>query len=213
MWLKPTAIEPIPAATAQVARAALPRGNVSRILRDALGTIFTDADFGDLYPDRGQSGLPPWRLALVTVLQFREHHSDRQAAEAVRARIDWQDLLGSELTDPGFDYSVLSEFRARLSTGDASEHLLETLQTHGQGQGLLRPGEYPLAAGGACCRAESRSLGGLAHAPTAGPDSCVTVCWACGVRASFANSIPKLRQITGHKGKSTRKMPYNIANH
>jgi transposase len=140
MSLKPTAIEPVPAATAQVARAALPRGNVYLILREALGTIFTDSDFGDLYPDRGQPELPPWRSALVTVFQFRENLSDRQAAEAVRARIDWKYLLGLELTDPGFDYSVLSEFRARLSTGNAGEWILEKLLTHCQAQGLLRAG-------------------------------------------------------------------------
>jgi transposase len=140
MSLKPTAIDPVPATTAQVARAAFPRGNVYLILRDALGTVFHDADFADLYPSHGQPGLPPWRLALVTVLQFRENLSDRQAAEAVRARIDWKYLLGLELTDPGFDYSVLSVFRARVSTGDASEWLLEKLLTHCQAQGLLRAG-------------------------------------------------------------------------
>ena len=140
MSLKPTASEPVPAATAQVARAAFPRGNVSLLLRDALGTVFTDADFADLYPNRGPPGLPPWRLALVTVLPIREHLADRQAAEAVRARIDWKYLLGLELTDPGFDDSVLSEFRARVSTGEASERLLEKLLTHCQAQGLLRAG-------------------------------------------------------------------------
>jgi transposase len=96
MSLKPTAIHPVPATTAQVARAAFPRGNVYLILRGALGTVFTDADFADLYPHHGQPGLPPWRLALVTVWPFREHRSDRQAAAAVRARIAWQDLLGLE---------------------------------------------------------------------------------------------------------------------
>jgi transposase len=79
-----------------VARAAFPRGNVYLILRDALGTVFTDADFADLYPHHGQAGLPPWRLALVTVLPFRENLWDRQAAEAVRARIDGKYLLGLE---------------------------------------------------------------------------------------------------------------------
>jgi transposase len=96
MSLNLTAIEPVPAATAQVARAAFPRGNVYLILRDALVTVFTNADFTDLYPNHGQPGLSPWRLALVTVLQFRENLSDRQAAEAVRARIDWKYLLGLE---------------------------------------------------------------------------------------------------------------------
>ena len=62
--------------------------------------MFSDDDFADLYPAQGQPGLPPWRLALVTVLQFRENLSDRQEAEAVRARIEWKYLLGLELTDP-----------------------------------------------------------------------------------------------------------------
>jgi len=65
--------------------------------------------------------LPPWRLALVTVLQFRENLSARQAADAVRARIDWKYLLGLELTDAGFDFSVLSEFRTRLVEAEASD--------------------------------------------------------------------------------------------
>ena len=61
----------------------------------------------------------PWRLALITLLQFSEHPSDRRAADAVRARIDWIYLLGLDLTDPGFDASVLSEFRFRLVAGEA----------------------------------------------------------------------------------------------
>ena len=85
--------------------------------------MFEDADFRALYPTRGQPGLPPWRLALVTVFQFLEHLSDRQAADAVRARIDWKYALGLELTDPGFHFSVLAEFRARL-VGQGAEHLL-----------------------------------------------------------------------------------------
>jgi len=112
MSLKSSLIQPVPEETARVARAAFPKGNPYLTLRDQVGTIFQDEDFIDLFPDDGQPGLPPWRLALVTVLQFRENLPDRQAAEAVRARIDWKYLLGLELTDPGFDFSVLSEFRA-----------------------------------------------------------------------------------------------------
>ena len=140
MSLKPRAIGPVPATTAQVARAAFPRGNDYLRLREELGTVFSDDDFADLYPDQGQPALPPWQLALVTVLQFRENLSDRQAAEAVRARIDWKYLLGLELTDSGFDYSVLSEFRARLSQRQAGERLLDKLLAQCQAQGLLRAG-------------------------------------------------------------------------
>ena len=99
---------PVPADTARVARAALPQGHPSLTLRDVLGTICQDEDFGALCPSWGQPGLPPWRLALVTMLQCREHLADRQAAEAVRARIDWKYLRSLALTDPGCDFSVLS---------------------------------------------------------------------------------------------------------
>jgi transposase len=82
--------------------------------------------------------LPPWRLALVTIMQFRENLADRQAAEAVRARIDWKYLLGLELTDSGFDFSVLSEFRDRLRTGSAEELLLDKLLERCRALGLLK---------------------------------------------------------------------------
>jgi transposase len=101
-------LPPVPDDTARIARAAFPRGNPYVVLRDRLGAVFADADFADLYPRLGQPAYAPWRLALVTLLQFREGLSDRQAAEAVRARIDWKYLLALDLADAGFDYSVLS---------------------------------------------------------------------------------------------------------
>jgi len=117
----------VPEETARVARAAFPKGNPYLLLRDTLGTIFQDDDFAACFPRDGQPGLPPWRLALVTIMQFRENLADRQAAEAVRARIDWKYLLGLALTDPGFDFSVLSEFRDRLLASSAEELLLDKL--------------------------------------------------------------------------------------
>src|SRR5215213_6354522 len=138
MSLKPAVIQPVPEETARVARAAFRKGNPLLELRDELGTIFSDEGFVDLFPRLGQPGLPPWRLALVTLLQFRENLPDRQAAEAVRARIDWKYLLGLELTDPGFDHSVLCEFRSRLLEGSAEERLLGKLLEVCQARGLLR---------------------------------------------------------------------------
>src|SRR5919205_1797121 len=137
MSLKPSPIEPVPEATARIARAAFRKGNPLLKLRDELGTVFADADFAGLFPRRGQPGLAPWRLALVTLLQFREDLSDRRAAEAVRARIDWKYLLGLELDDPGFDASVLREFRARLVEGGAEERLLGALLEACQARGPL----------------------------------------------------------------------------
>lgn len=90
MSLKIQPIGAIPTTTADVARAAFPKGNLYLKLRDALGIWFNDADFARLYSTTGQPAAAPWRLALITILQFRENLADRQAAEAVRARIDWK---------------------------------------------------------------------------------------------------------------------------
>jgi transposase len=138
MSLHPQPIGPIPEQPARVAHAAFPIGHPSLTLRDPLGTMFQDDDFATLFPAWGYPGLPPWRLALVTIMQFRETLADRQAAEAVRARIDWKYLLGLELTDPGFDFSVLSECRDRLLAGSAEELLLEKLLERCRTMGLLK---------------------------------------------------------------------------
>jgi transposase len=124
MSLRPTPCRDVPAATAAVARAAFPHGNSYLRLRDHLGTTFSDAQFASLFAPCGQPAECPWRLALVSLLQFAENLSDRRAADAVRSRIDWKYLLGLELTDPGVDASVLSEFRSRVVRGGAEEHLL-----------------------------------------------------------------------------------------
>jgi transposase len=138
MSLRPHIVVSVPEETARVARAAFPKGNPYLTLRDALGTIFQDDDFIDLYAHEGQPGLSAWRLALVTIMQFRETLSDRQAAESVRARIDWKYLLSLDLTDPGFDFSVLSEFRDRLLAGSAVERLLDKLLERCRAMGWLK---------------------------------------------------------------------------
>jgi transposase len=138
MSLRPHTLEPVPEETARVARAAFPKGNPYLLLRDTLGTIFQDDDFAACFPLEGQPGLPPWRLALVTLMQFRENLADRQAAEAVRARIDWKYLLGLALTDPGFDFSVLSEFRDRLLASSTEDLLLDKLLERCRALGWLK---------------------------------------------------------------------------
>lgn len=110
-----------------MARAAFPTGNIYLRLHDELGSVYRDVSFTGLFPARGQPAEAPWRLALVTVLQFVEALSDRQAADAVRGRIDLKYLLGLELGDPGFDHTVLSEFRTRLVAGHAELVLLNAL--------------------------------------------------------------------------------------
>jgi len=138
MSLCPAAIEPVPKQTKRVARLAFPNGNLYMKMRDELGTFFTDDDFADLYPRRGQPAFAPWRLALVTVMQFMENLSDRQAADAMRARIDWKYALGLELTDPGFDFSILCEFRKRLTQEKAQHLLLDRLLSVFQNKKMLK---------------------------------------------------------------------------
>lgn len=129
---------PIPAGTVHVARFAFPNGNVYMTLRDKLGVIYQDEDFIHLFPSRGQSAYPPWRLALITVMQFMENLTDRQAANAVRARIDWKYCLGLELTDAGFDFSVLSEFRTRLVQAGEEGLLFDKLIEYFKAEGFVK---------------------------------------------------------------------------
>ncbi len=136
--LQPQTPGPVPSDTARVAHAAFPKGAPLLTLRDELGPVFRDDDFAALYPALGQPAYPPWRLALVTVLQFREDLSDRKAADAVRSRIDWKYALGLPLDDAGFDASVLCEFRDRLREGEAEHVLLERVLSACRDRGLLK---------------------------------------------------------------------------
>ena len=144
MSLQPQPIPSVPEQTEKIARGAFRRGNIYMKMRDELGTFFADDQFVDMYPADGQPAYAPWRLALISVMQFAENLTDRQAADAVRARIDWKYALSLELDDEGFDFSVLSEFRQRLLTHEAGEklfnHMLEQLAEAGllEGRGQQR---------------------------------------------------------------------------
>lgn len=140
MSLRAETLPPVPEETVRVARAAFPRGNRYLHWRDALGAVYTDTDFADLFPRRGQPAYAPWRLALVCVFQYAEDLSDREAADAVRARLDWKYALSLPLADAGFDASVLTEFRARLVAGDAIHRLLDLLLGTLTQTGLPRAG-------------------------------------------------------------------------
>ncbi len=137
MSLHPISSGAVPDDTARVAHAVFPQGNPCLRLRDRLGPIFADEEFATLFPKSGQPAECPWQLALATLLQFSENLSDRRAADAVRSRIDWKYLLGLPLSDPGFDASVLSEFRSRLVKGRAEALLLDRLLGLCREQGFL----------------------------------------------------------------------------
>src|SRR5690349_11714389 len=117
MSLHPHPVPPVPESTRRIAQAAFRRGNPYMKMRDEFGALFTDEAFATLFAVRGQPAEAPWRLALVTIMQYAEGLPDRQAADAVRGRIDWKYALSLSLDDPGFDASVLCEFRARLVSG------------------------------------------------------------------------------------------------
>lgn len=138
MSLKPEGINPVPEETARITHAAYPKGNVFMHMRDVLGTMYEDESFAPLFSYTGQPAEAPWRLALVSIMQFAQGLCDRQAADAVRGRIDWKYALGLELADPGFAASVLSEFRPRLVEGHAEEQLLTGMLTLFKQQGWLK---------------------------------------------------------------------------
>jgi transposase len=131
----------LPEATGRVARAAFRRkGNIYLTIGDRLGTLFDDVDFGCLYAADGKPALSPNLLALVTVFQFMENLSDREAADAVRSRLDWKYALHLSLEDTGFDDSVLSEFRQRLAKHELAQALFERVLKQLQALGLVQKG-------------------------------------------------------------------------
>ncbi len=140
MSLHAQPLEPIPELTSRIAHASFPKGTLAMLLRDALGSIYEDADFADLFAKRGRAAEAPWRLAFVTVLQALENLSDRQAAEMVRARLDWKYALSLPLDDEGFDASILTDFRQRLVDHAAQDRLLEPILRVCREQGYIRAG-------------------------------------------------------------------------
>ncbi len=138
MSLKLSVSHEVPEETARVARAACRKNSPAMLIRDELDGLYEEEQFRAMYAPCGQGGISPWQLAIVSILQYVEDLSDRQAVEAVRVRIDWKYALGLPLEDPGFDASVLSEFRGRLvETGLEYELLNRQLQVL-KGKGLLK---------------------------------------------------------------------------
>ena len=147
MCVQPRPWPDVPAETARVVKRAFRKGSLAIRVRDELGAWCRDEAFGGVYGVRGAPGISPAQLAVVSVLQFTENLTDRQAADAVRGRLDWKYCLGLGLEDEGFDFSVLSEFRSRLVAGAMEAALLEAL--------LARLGELGLVGAGMPQRTDS----------------------------------------------------------
>ncbi|MCA1821132.1 MAG: IS1182 family transposase [Pseudonocardia sp.] len=140
MSVQPRPWPEVPEQTAAVARAAFPKGTLAMRVRDELPGLFTDEQFASAFGVRGKPGISPGQLALVTVLQFVENLTDRQAADAVRGRIDWKYALSLELTDPGFDHTVLTGFRQRLIDHGLEEKVLDLLLARLAELGMVKAG-------------------------------------------------------------------------
>src|ERR1019366_5432096 len=110
------------------------------LIRDRLGEWLHDEDFAAAFGIRGRPGWSPSRLALVTILQRAEKLTDRQAAESVRTRIDWQYLLGLPFDDPGFDHTVLPEFRDRVADAGLEQAALDALLERLAAEDLVKDG-------------------------------------------------------------------------
>jgi transposase len=120
-------------------RAAFPKGNLYVDLRAEFGTLYDDQLFADLYPPEGRPvEVAPWRLALVVVMPYIEGLTDRQAADAVRRCIDWKYALSLDLTDPGFDFTLLHDFRCRWLTQEAGQRFLDAFLAVCKARGWIK---------------------------------------------------------------------------
>jgi transposase len=140
MSMQPQLWPGVPAETARVAKRAFPKGALAIRSRDELGSWYEDEGFSAVYPVRGKPGISPAQLAMVTILQFIEDLTDRQAADAVRGRLDWKYCLGLELEDEGFEFTALNGFRERLVAGAAERMLFDRLLDLLKERGLVKAG-------------------------------------------------------------------------
>ena len=138
MSIRPRLGVEVPELTARVARAGNPAGTTAMWVRDRLDGLWGDEDFAGWYPRDGRPGISPAQLATVSVLQFLLDLSDRDAAEAVRCRIDFKYALGLDLDDPGFHHSVLGDFRERLLEEGRADRLLDLALARLKEAGLVR---------------------------------------------------------------------------
>jgi transposase len=138
MSLQPMPFPDLPENTVRVAQRAFRKGNIYLTIGDEIGHIFQDEDFEDLYAVAGAPALSPAQLVLVLIFQALEGLSDREATEAVQARMDWKYALHLDLEDAGFDASVLSEFRSRLVRHEASQRVLDRVLERMRALNLLK---------------------------------------------------------------------------
>lgn len=143
MCLHPRPVDPVPEQTARVARAAFPKGTLYMTMKDALGEIFEDEDFAYLFPSRGQPAMTPWRLALVTIMQFAEGLSEfrTRLLEGGSEKLLFDHLLkrfrgmglvktrGKQRTDSTRILAVVRGLNRLELVGETMRHALDVLST------------------------------------------------------------------------------------
>lgn len=138
MCLKPKEPWPMPKETGEIGAKLLRPDSVYRLVGEEIFAQFNEADFADLYPAEGKPGYSPVILGFVSVFQYIEKYPDRQAAEALRMRLDWKYALHLPLDDQGLDFSVLSEFRDRLIKHQAEGWVFDRLVAAFRAKGLIK---------------------------------------------------------------------------
>ena len=128
MTLRPPSLPPVPEMTVAAVQAAFPTGPLSVERRAEFGPLYADHLFADLSPLSGRPvEVAPWRVALVVVRQSLDGFTDRQAADAVRRYLAWKYTLRLELSDPGFDFTLVHDFRQRLLAHEVGQRFRESL--------------------------------------------------------------------------------------
>ena len=131
----------MPEETGRIGKLLLRENDPYRLIGDQLFERWKEEEFADLYSSEGKPGYSPVILAFVSVFQFMERLADRQAAQALRMRLDWKYALHLRLDwlrRAGFDFSVLSEFRDRLIEGNAETRVFEKLVEEIRALGLIK---------------------------------------------------------------------------
>jgi transposase len=218
MALPSPAAPHIPTETAALARQVCPAPTLPMQIRDALGPLYTDSQFAALFARTGRPAEAPACLALVCVLQFLEDLTDRQAADAVRVRIDWKYALGLPLDDPGFAHTVLTDFRTRLLAGGLETHLLSTLLDVCDARGWLHTrrqrtdATHVLAAIRTCSRSEvvgetlRAALNALSLAAPDWVQSVVPADWY----ARYARRVEADRRVTTPEARDARLLETGV---
>lgn len=139
MSFKPKPPRRMPKELAELGPKLLPPSSPYRLIGEQLYEQYDEAEFADLYHAEGKPALSPILLGFVAAFQYLERLSDREAAVAVRVRLDWKYALHLPLDYAGFNYSVLSEYRDRVLAHQAEARLFDRLIEQLQGLGLIRP--------------------------------------------------------------------------